>query len=179
MALLSEAALTDAYTTSNKRLRRVALLYVRAEDADDVVQDAFVRALENGARFRGGSTLYTWLHRIVTNRGIDCARRERRERLHVERERQEVTTPKATCIESQALRTALNALSGSSRSLCVLHYEAGFTLPELSLMLKLPVGTLKSRLFRIRRDISDALALRFATDGCLGRARRRTHSKLN
>src|SRR5258706_11455153 len=47
------------------------------EDADDVVQDVFVRVYESIARFRGDSEFYTWVYRIATNASLNALRKKR------------------------------------------------------------------------------------------------------
>src|SRR4030095_2661758 len=73
-----KSMLTLAYQDSYARLRTTASRYVAWQDADDMVQDAFVRALQAGSRFRADASPLTWLHRIVVNTCLDEGRRGRR-----------------------------------------------------------------------------------------------------
>ena len=62
-----------------RKVTSVALGMVHnREDAMEIAQETFVKAFENIAHFKGESSFYTWLYRIVVNRAIDFQRRERR-----------------------------------------------------------------------------------------------------
>ena len=70
-------AVVQVYETSRPQLRAVAARYV-GDEADDVVQEAFLRALRWGGRFRGDAAPLTWLTRVVINACFDrCRRRSR------------------------------------------------------------------------------------------------------
>lgn len=157
--------LEHVYLQSRERLRAVARRLVEATEAEDVVHDAFLRALQCQDAFRGESTLQTWLYRIVVNAGIDRARRKRREqRVTADVDR---GLPEQLAIEDRiAMRRVLAGLGQWDRRTCLSHYVAGVTLRELSAYQRLPVGTLKSRLFEARRRLRTALE----GVGCEGRS---------
>src|SRR5215217_857000 len=76
-AMPMRTLLADTYERSHQHLCAVAARYV-GPDAEDVVQDAFVRALQTGDAFRHEASTATWLHRIAVNICIDRWRRQRR-----------------------------------------------------------------------------------------------------
>ena len=76
-------ALADTYVHSYGRLRSVAARFVRLEDADDLVQEAYLRALTNGSRFRGEAAPTTWIYRILVNACLDARRYRLRRRVQV------------------------------------------------------------------------------------------------
>src|SRR4051812_41494857 len=117
---VSDDAIAAAYDRSRCRLRRLASKWVPAGDADDLVQEAFLRVLKHRERFRGASTIDTWLHRVVINAGIDATRQRRR---RPERD----ATPESLLqcagvapVDRMHLRRALAALPPDERKLCVL-----------------------------------------------------------
>ena len=137
------------------------------EDARDVVQDAFVQAFLKLDSFRGSSAFYTWLYRIAFNLAMSHARRERKT-VSLDR-------VKAGCgnepIDGQpmpdhdVLRTervamvhaALAELTVEYRQILVLREIEGCRYEEIAEILELPVGTVRSRLFRARLQLRDLL----------------------
>jgi RNA polymerase sigma-70 factor, ECF subfamily len=150
-------AVTCVYEQSRRQLRAVAARYV-GDDAEDVVQDAFVSALRYGNTFRGDSAPLTWLYRIVTNTSIDhCRRRSRREHAA----RGDACRPvlaDAALDESLALRTALRRLTPEQGRVFVMYDVLGHTHVEIARLLAIPLGTSKSRLSEARRRLRKALA---------------------
>jgi RNA polymerase sigma-70 factor (ECF subfamily) len=150
-------SVTYVYEQSRRQLRAVAARYV-GDDAEDVVQDAFVSALRYGNSFRGESAPLTWLYRIVTNTSIDhCRRRTRRERASLG----DATRPigaDASFEESLALRTALRRLTPEQCRVFVMYDVLGHTHVEIARLLAIPLGTSKSRLSEARRRLRSALS---------------------
>jgi len=73
-----EAAVRAIMTANNRRLYRLARSILRDDaEAEDVVQETYVRAFTHLAEFRGGSSLSTWLSRIAINEALGRLRRER------------------------------------------------------------------------------------------------------
>ena len=144
------------YERSQRRLRAVAARYV-GDDAEDIVQDAFVKALRCRDAFRGDAAPLTWVSRIVVNASIDrCRRRTRWEHAYPRlAPRQAYTT--AAFEDSFALRNALRRLSSEQRRVFVLYHVLGYTHHEISRRLSIPTGTSKSRLADARKRLRQAL----------------------
>jgi RNA polymerase sigma-70 factor (ECF subfamily) len=145
------------YERSQRQLRAVAARYV-GDEAEDVVQEAFLNALRYSSAFRGDASPLTWLHRIVVNAALDhCRRRSRWEHADVRRPRHPMITD-ARCDEALAIRRALRQLSSEQRRIFVLYDVLGHTHVEIARRLAIPLGTSKSRLSearkRLRRFIS-------------------------
>jgi RNA polymerase sigma-70 factor (ECF subfamily) len=139
-----------------------------AEDARDVVQDAFVQAFVKLDSFRGSSAFYTWLYRIAFNLAMSHHRR-RHPTTSLE-------STKACCghepIDSgpdpeaqmaqrervELVHTALAELSDEHRQVLVLRELEGCRYDQIADILQLPVGTVRSRLFRARLELRDQLA---------------------
>jgi RNA polymerase sigma-70 factor (ECF subfamily) len=150
-------AVAYAYEQSRKQLRAVAARYV-GDDAEDVVQDAFVSALRYGNTFRGDSAPLTWLYRIVTNRSIDhCRRRNRRDHPALG-DALRPARADAAVEESLALRTALRWLTPEQCRVFVMYDVLGHTHVEIARLLAIPLGTSKSRLSEARRRLREALS---------------------
>ena len=141
--------LSDAYEHSHQDLQRVAARYV-GRDAEDLVQDAFVRALQSGDAFRYESAPATWLHRIVVNTCIDRWRRQRR-RQHIETPVASIETASGVAADHDPLpallvRRALQGLPAEDQRICILYYIVGLSHRELAAILGIPVSTSKTRL---------------------------------
>lgn len=139
-----------------------------AEDARDAVQDAFVQAFVKLETFRGSSAFYTWLYRIAFNTAMSHARRQRPTRSldaeQTNRGREPVDgqpTAEArldTSERATQVQRALAELSAEHREVIVLREMDGCKYEEIAEMLELPVGTVRSRLFRARLELRDRLA---------------------
>jgi len=76
-------SLADTYVHSYGQLRSVAARFVRREDVDDLVQEAYLRAIAHGNRFRGEAAPTTWIYRILVNACLDVRRYRQRRGVHV------------------------------------------------------------------------------------------------
>jgi RNA polymerase sigma-70 factor, ECF subfamily len=142
----------------------------RRDDAEDIVQEAFVRAYQNLGRYRDEAKFTTWLLRIVTNLCTDQARmRTRRDNL----EQQEAAGGLMwmTSIEGPdpveelekdrrklALRKALNALPVHHRSVIVLRDLEERDYNDIAQILGCTVGGAKLRVLRARRALKERIA---------------------
>jgi RNA polymerase sigma-70 factor (ECF subfamily) len=158
--LLSHA---DALYNFARYLSRDAAL------ADDLVQDAFARALDAESQFIVGTNLKAWLFRILRNAFLDRRRRERKSPVEFREASDDVDTDSREVwlrgdIEIDRLRrlvvsdieAALGKLSDDARSVVLLDLE-GFTETEIAKVMDTPLGTVKSRLARARAVLREAL----------------------
>jgi RNA polymerase sigma-70 factor, ECF subfamily len=141
-----------------------------AEDAGDIVQDAFVQAFVKLSSFRGSSAFYTWLYRIALNLAMSRARRERKvaslDGMKSDwggeptdgRPMPEANLEQRESVE--LVHAALAELSDEYRTILVLREIDGCRYDEIAEILDLPVGTVRSRLFRARLQLRDQLAPR-------------------
>ena len=138
-----------------------------SEDAADAVQDAFVQAYLKLGSFRGDAQFYTWLYRIAMNMAIG-RRRRRRPTLSVDAAREDAGVeplddhagPVACALsaeEAATVQQALARLGDQQRKILVLREIDGASYEELAEILELPVGTVRSRLFRARIQLRDQL----------------------
>jgi RNA polymerase sigma-70 factor (ECF subfamily) len=124
-------------------------------EAEDVTQEAFVKAFRALPRFREGEPLRPWLMRIVANEAKNRRRsRGRRERLAVRAAAMAPGSSGSTedlalgSIKAAELRGALARLEERDRTVIALRYFAGLSEAETGSALDIPVGTVKSRLSR-------------------------------
>jgi RNA polymerase sigma-70 factor (ECF subfamily) len=141
-----------------------------AAEAEDLVQDAFTRALAAADQFRPGSNLRSWLFRILRNLYIDDRRRARRAPLSADGEAPEAPADAAAellrgdieldCLRrliAEQIESALFALSDEARTVILLDLE-GFSEPEVAEVMGCAPGTVKSRLARARAALRVQLA---------------------
>jgi len=157
---MNSSAIGSVYEQSHHRLRAVATRLVGWHEAEDLVQDAFVNALKQQSSFRAEAALGTWVTRILINVAIDrCRIRKRRDGRHVPLDDLSVADTATTARllpraeDRILLLAALAALSQRDRQLAVLHYICGYTSAEIAQHFDVPDGTVKSRLFDIRRRL--------------------------
>ena len=172
---------TDAFEVlverHQKKMLNIAYRMIgNYEDACEVVQDAFVSAYKNIKGFEGKARFSTWLYSIVVNLS-----RNRLKQLHVRRSREEYSlddplftedghiTKEHSSAEPSALdrlerkdvrqkvQGCIDSMDGEFKEVLILRDVQGFSYEEVSEMLKLPGGTVKSRLSRARGVLRDCL----------------------
>jgi RNA polymerase sigma-70 factor (ECF subfamily) len=144
--------------------RLARLLLKRDEDAQDVVQDAYIKALKGFEKFRGGdarawilmivrNTAFTWLKKHYANRDVIPFD----EAIH--QPPTEESLPESAYEErSRQLREALARLPVEFREILVLRDVEGWSYKELASALHLPLGTVMSRLNRARLHLREEIA---------------------
>jgi RNA polymerase sigma-70 factor, ECF subfamily len=143
------------------------------EDAEDVMQEAFVRTYTHMASFEGRSRFSTWFTTIAINQALMCLRRKRKQRIHVPisvDEDQEFTLPDLPDTRPNAeveaergelacvLGKATHLLPHSLRSVFYLRVFDELSTEEAARALGLSVATVKSRMLRARRHLKKRLA---------------------
>lgn len=131
-------------------------------DALDATQETFISAFRRASKFRGEASFATWLYRIGINSSKDVLRRRQRRPEPVE-ELEE--TPSSDRVEDQAINrvdvaAALATLPEEYRDAVTMYDIAGFAYEEIARALDVPVGTVKSRISRGRRQLADILEQR-------------------
>lgn len=146
-----------------------------AEEAADAAQDTFIRAWRSIQRFRGESAFSTWLHRIAVNVTHDAATKRKSAPTPFsgvyqseEEDGDDIAnlTPDTADLPGEALarterrtavRVALGELAANHREVLVLFDIQGHSYEDVSAMLDLPMGTVKSRLNRARVALREKL----------------------
>lgn len=143
--------------THYESLLRFALCLTRNQtDAEDLTQQALLRAIQKIDRFAGQSSLKTWLHAILFREFTKWRRSLRR--LAVLRKDQAADGCAFSRVrEAQAILEALDSLDPIHRAAFVLHEVQGFDVSEVALALGIPEGTVKSRLHHARSRLRSKL----------------------
>jgi RNA polymerase sigma-70 factor, ECF subfamily len=120
--------------------------------AEDMAQEAFLRAWINLSSFHLQSSLRNWLYRIAVNAALDVLRRRPEETLEDEDAQMlpdQTASPEAAMIEKERIaqcQQAMQALPEAARSVLVLREYGGLSYQEIASVLDVPVGTVMSRL---------------------------------
>jgi RNA polymerase sigma-70 factor, ECF subfamily len=125
--------------------------------SDDVTQDAFVRAFRFLGRYRGDSKFSTWLFTIARNCAVDEMRRSARQSRIARRADFEPGRPLSDQTAGIEVREALAALPMDLREPVVMIDMFGISYREVAEMLRVPEGTVKSRVHRARELLVEAL----------------------
>jgi RNA polymerase sigma-70 factor (ECF subfamily) len=149
--------------------RRVYNLCLRLmgndEDAMDAAQETLLKAWRHLSSFRGASAFSTWLYRVTVNVCNDMLRKRRPPSLSVEilqETGRDLADPLAgdftdRTASVQMVLEGLRRLSPDHRTVLVLRDVQGFSYEEIGELLDCPTGTVRSRLSRARRNLSDLL----------------------
>lgn len=165
--------LVDLY--QDKVYNFVARMVGDSSEAEDIAQEAFVKAFRNLPSFRGAASFQTWLYRIANNLTIDSVRRRQRrdntfsldaplenDESQVARELEDVsvTGPSGrleTAELQRVVHKAIRELSPKLRTVVVLYELQGLSYEEIADILRVPLGTVKSRLFNARMELKGKL----------------------
>jgi RNA polymerase sigma-70 factor (ECF subfamily) len=165
-------ALAPLVERHQRRLYRIALSYLRdADDALDAVQETFVKAFENAARFNPQAEVAPWLVRIAVNHSIDMYRKAKRrsarvapleEGDHDASLRTDLPSPEARALGleiGERIRSALDGLPSTQKSVFVLRHYHELSLEEIATTLGISLGTVKSSLhravYRLRGELGE------------------------
>ena len=169
-------------------LRSAALRLTRDEgDAEDLVQDTYLKAFTHFRQFLPGTNCRAWLFRILTNLFINGYRRRVKEReIHAIHQagdlaerffsrgsQERFANPEVRVLQrvvSDELKSALDDLPGDFRTVVLLADVHDLSYREIAATMGTPVGTVMSRLFRGRRNLRQKLWRHAVEQGVLDRA---------
>lgn len=141
-----------------------------ADDAQDAVQEAFLKAYQSLDSFKGDSLFFTWLYRIAVNTAISMKRKQRvLLRIDGGHDADSAVEPHdpsegsrpghslEQAEQEERVRRALERLSPEHRAVLVLKDMEGHKYETMAEVLGVPIGTIRSRLHRARLELRDVL----------------------
>jgi RNA polymerase sigma-70 factor (ECF subfamily) len=157
-----------------RKLMRLVLYFVKNQaEAEDIVQETFIKAYRALPNFRGESAFYTWLYRIGVNSAKNHLVAQRRrvptlsdgdaqeaESFKDSGGLREATTPESILASKQlaeAVNAAMNALPEDLRITISLREIDGLSYEEIAEVMECPIGTVRSRIFRARETIANKI----------------------
>lgn len=169
------AKLVEAY--SNQIYRLALKILNDPQDAEDVLQETFIKALRALPGFEGRSKLSTWLYRIAVNEALMAVRRRKPDHLSLEMEKEgeegemapvEIVDwcclPEGDLMTAEARRfldRAVQSLSPALRAVFVLRDVEGLPVKETAEALNISEAAVKTRLLRARLKLREELSMYF------------------
>ena len=156
---------TNDLVNHTEKLRKFALkLCGSAHDADDLVQNTILRALEKKALFQEGTDLGKWTSKIMFNLFVSDYRRKVKFETQYDCEdlinNRAVSASQQEHMELRQVDEAMQTLSADHRDILISVCVKGMKYEEVAQELNLPVGTVRSRLFRARENLKAAMEMR-------------------
>lgn len=155
-----EAAFREVYELWHGDVLRMAIARIGDGQAGrEIAQDAWITIARSLPKLQDPACFPRWALQIVQRRSADWIRRRQRERVQEEElgrnggETDTSLSRKLATHEEARLAEAVSALSPEERSLLTLFYETGRSVVEISEILGVPVGTIKSRLHTVRERL--------------------------
>ncbi len=133
-------------------------------DAEDLVQDTYLRAYVHFGRFEKGTNLKAWMFKILRNTFINRYNKKKNQGISIDLDavehRLEAPSPPhdITTLTGQDLEAALKQLPDDYRIAVVLAFVEGFSYREIATVMDCPIGTVMSRICRARRRLRKLLA---------------------
>lgn len=169
-------AFDDLVKRHGRRLLNVAMRFTKnREDAEDVVQESFLKVFKKVDGFRGGSKFATWLTRIVINQALMLVRKDTQKFVSIDEDMEIAAmfstretaaggdTPEQLYAQREFKDLVLNLadVRKSSRRAMELYLHDGLSELEVSHVLRLSLSAVKARLYRGRQDLRAAFGRRF------------------
>ena len=169
-----ETALAPLVEKYKRMVYRLAMQITKNHaDADDVMQETFIKVYRSIRTFRKDAAFETWLYRIAVNEALNFVKRRERQRVStletvpeseyeaITRYRAQVATDPHAHAEKAELRhhvtKAVNSLSLKHRTVVILHEFEGLTHAEIASILNCSEGTVRSRLHYARKKLRTLL----------------------
>jgi RNA polymerase sigma-70 factor (ECF subfamily) len=158
---MSKSDFIEIYNQYKGLVWRLVSKYVAGQqDREDIFQEVFLKVHKALPKFRGQSSLETWIFRIAVNTAIDHIKKQKRYKLLTDflahlRVEEGIVTEEVEA--TNVLLKPLEKLNPQQRTIMILADIEERKLEEIGQMLDLPVGTVKSNLFRAREIIRKEL----------------------
>lgn len=161
-------------TKYHRKLSRLISRFIRdAGEVEDVTQEAFIKAYRALPAFRGDSAFYTWIYRIGINTAKNYLVAQGRraptstefdaseaESMVEGEQLRDLNTPESAFMSRQIVETvnaAMEELPEELRTAIVMRELEGMSYEDISLAMKCPIGTVRSRIFRAREAVAAKL----------------------
>lgn len=131
------------------------------EDAEDVLQEAFLSAFRNLDKYRGDATFGAWLKRIVVNKAINALNKKKHETIPDDEQwdvaEEEITTEYRENLTVERVRQGIEKLPDGYRTVLSLYLLEGYDHQEIGQILGISESTSKSQLNRARTKLQEIL----------------------
>lgn len=161
-----ERALVQLYERYSKKLLRYfhRMLWRNEARAQDFLQDLFMKVIEQPQLFNPNRKFSTWLYSVAHNM---CKNEYRKQKLRPSAEQNNIDPSYIQLIPEAmdgvkfkvALEEALNLFEEDYKTIFVLRYEMEMSVKEISVIMDVPEGSVKSKLFYLRKNLSERLVI--------------------
>jgi RNA polymerase sigma-70 factor, ECF subfamily len=127
----------------------------RAEDAEDAVQETYLRALRSLGGFRGGSAFKTWLYRIALNVCLEWKRARRPVETLTDERVQTMNGPAPDVLSRMRMASALASLMPRHRAVILLRELHGFSVAEIAETMRWPQNRVQNELYKARKALAE------------------------
>lgn len=135
------------------------------QEAQDLAQEAFIRAWRGLSAFRGQSSFRTWLYRILVNLSYDRYPKLKREMNHLSVEEETYDQPEETYLEQHLdhkelqlfLHERMKELPETYRMVLLMRYQNDLSYKEIAGIMDIPMGTVKTIVFRAKAALKKSL----------------------
>ena len=161
-----EIAFAALYTRHRTTVFNVAMRVVNSpEDAENVVQETFIKVNKNLRGFRGKSQFSTWLHTVAKNTALNYKAHEQRRPQSSGKDPADLSELAASSPHSDfehkelkfSLDKALSSMNDELKQTLLLVVNSGLSYEQVAQITNVPVGTVRSRVFRARQEIDKFL----------------------
>jgi len=147
---------------NEKAVYRTCLAYTQNEnDALDLVQDVFIKALDKLHQYKGDSSLNTWLIKIAINLSLNFIRDNKKRRFHLDISDIQITDNKHNHLKKEEtkliVRKAIYKLPEKQRKVFILNYHLNLSYKEISEITGYTISSIESLLFRARKKLRELL----------------------
>ena len=164
---------TEAFSELVRRHQQVtynlAYRYMRdATQAEDMAQEAFLKAYRLLNGFRGDSSFSTWLYRVTSSVCLtELSRRKRRSEVELQptHYKNAAIQPNYTLDVPEQIRSCVTKLSDRYAEIVTLYYLKGVSYDEIAEAMDIPMGTLKTWMFRARKQLRTIVETEIYSDG--------------
>jgi RNA polymerase sigma-70 factor (ECF subfamily) len=160
----SSAAFDELYRRYSQKMFSYffRMLWKNKELAEDQTQELFVKIISHVKNFESGRSFSTWIYSIAHNMCKNEYRKAEIKMKHAKiRQEGAISAANGKSLDLQKFRTAVSTciqeLTEEKRSLFILRFQEQLTIPEISQVLNVPEGTIKSRLFYLLKEMKEEL----------------------
>ncbi|WP_432671301.1 RNA polymerase sigma factor [Flavobacterium sp. SM2513] len=167
---------TSVYQDYKQLVYNVALQYVQnTEDAEEVIQDVFVKVYQSLDKFENNSTLKTWIYRITINHSLDFLKKKNSKKYFFIFGRKSDSEPEVNNIstfehpgiqlenkeDAKILFDVINTLPDNQKTAFILSKIDGLSNPEVAEIMEMTVSSIESLLFRAKKSLQEKLSNKF------------------
>lgn len=136
------------------------MLWKNKELAEDFTQDLFLKIINNADAYMEGRNFSTWLYSIANNM---CKNEYRKQEVRSTHARQPVKEPSSDAVNPdmrrfrEAVHSCTNQLPEEKKTLYILRFQENLSVPDISKIMNIPEGTIKSRIFYLLKEMKEQL----------------------